>query len=142
MLHLFHPALVHFAVAFLVAGGLIEAVGLLAERRKAARFGGWLVVLGTVALIPVIASGYVASNTTGLTAGARPILADHERNGWILLAVFVTAQLWKGWNGGEVPLAHRYYYAGLLLAGVLLTAFNAYLGGRLVYGQGIGVAPL
>ena len=142
MLHLFHPALVHFAVAFLVAGGLIEAVALLAERREAARLGGWLVVLGTIALVPVIASGYVASNTTELTAGARPILTDHERNGWILLAVFVTAQLWKGWNGGRVPPAHRYYYAALLLAGVLLAAFNAYLGGRLVYGHGVGVGPL
>ena len=140
MLHLFHPALVHFAVAFLVAGGLIEALALLGARHDAARFGGWLVVLGTVALVPVIASGYVASNTTELSAGARPILSDHERNGWILLAVFVAAQLWKGWNGGEVPASHRLYYAALLLGGVLLTAFNAYLGGRLVYGEGVGVA--
>ena len=33
-MHLFHPALVHLTVAFLVAGGLVEAYGIARSDRQ------------------------------------------------------------------------------------------------------------
>ena len=41
--------------------------------------------------------------------------------------------------GGEVPGRLRWLYLALVAGAVLLTAYSAWLGGRMVYGQGIGV---
>jgi uncharacterized membrane protein len=139
MLHLFHPAMVHFAVAFLIVGGVGEAWGMLAGRERLARFAGVLVVIGTTSLIPTIVTGYLAANTVELGDAARPVLDAHERNGIFLLGVFVAALFWKGWNRGEIPRAQRPWYAILLLVGVLLAVYSALLGGDLVYNKGVGV---
>lgn len=138
MLHLIHPALVHFAVAFLIGGGLFEASGILLERQRWARFGGVLVVAGTVTLLPVLASGYLAANSLTIEQGVRPLLDAHERNGWFVLAVFAAALFWKGWCRGDVPRGQRWPYALLLLAGVVLTVYSAVLGGEMVYFHGVG----
>jgi uncharacterized membrane protein len=139
MLHLFHPAMVHFSVAFLIVGGAGEAWGMLAGRQRLARFSGVLVVIGTLSLIPTIVTGYLAANTVGLGDDARPVLDAHERNGIFLLGVFVAALFWKGWNRGEIPRAQRPWHAILLLVGVLLAVYSALLGGDLVYNKAVGV---
>jgi uncharacterized membrane protein len=139
MLHLFHPAMVHFSVAFLIVGGAGEACGLFADRERLVRFGGTLVVIGTLSLIPTIVTGYLAANTVVLSDDARPVLDAHERNGVLLLGLFVATLFWKGWTRGRIPRSQRPWYAILLLLGVLLAAYSALLGGELVYSKGIGV---
>ena len=138
MLHLIHPALVHFAVAFVAAGALLEAYGLL-RGEDTQRFGSSLLGIGTIALVPVIASGYLAANSIELPQGAAAALADHERQGWILLAVLVLLQFWKAWYRGRLPEAHRKPYALALLIAAALLFYGAFLGGKLVYGLGVGV---
>ncbi len=140
MVHLFHPALVHVSVAFLIVGGALEAWGVLTARVGAARFGGAATVVGTLSLVPTIATGYVAANAVYMGAAARRTLAWHELNGWLVLGVFVAALFWKAWCRGEIPPAQRPYYGVLLLLGVALAAVSAFLGGELVYVHGVGVA--
>ena len=63
MLHLVHPVLVHFTIAFLVVGGLVETYGIAVARERPERFGGALTVLGTIALVPTMGAlhaGHVA----------------------------------------------------------------------------------
>ena len=60
VLHLVHPVLVHFTIAFLVVGGLVEAYGIAVARERPERFGGALTVLGTIALVPTIVAGFLA----------------------------------------------------------------------------------
>lgn len=139
MSHLVHPALVHFAVAFIVAGGLLEAGGLLARHAGATRFGGRLVVAGAIVLVPTIVSGYVAANTVDFTPAALRVLDDHERNGVILILACLGLLFWKGWLRGEVSGRARLPYVVALLATVGLAVWSALLGGRLVYGHGVGV---
>ena len=141
MLHLIHPALVHFSVSLLILGGAVEAWALLTRRDAPARFGGILVVCGTVSLLPTIVAGYLAANTIELPSAAGPVLEAHERNGLFLIGLFVGAQFWKGWFRGELPRGQRPFYALLLIAGVALAAYSALLGGELVYYLGVGVRP-
>jgi uncharacterized membrane protein len=138
LLHLIHPALVHFTVAFLVTGAVCEALGILARREAVERFGGLLVLLGTLSLPPTLVSGILAGNTVTLTPEARQALDAHERMGYLLLGVFLAALFWKAWERGRVTAA-RPAYALLLLAGAALAAYVAFLGGSLVYAHGVGV---
>jgi len=139
MWHLFHPAFVHFSVAFLVVGSAVEAWGQFAGREAATRWGSSILIVGLLSLVPTIATGYLAANTVVLPAGGAERLASHELNGWILLALAFAGQFWKAWCGGRIPDGQRRLYALLLLAVVGLCLYSAWLGGQMVYSQGIGV---
>jgi uncharacterized membrane protein len=139
MLHLFHPALVHVSVAFLVVGGSVEALALWARRDVPARWGGSLVAIGLASLVLTIASGYLAVNSVPLPEGAESLVATHERNGWILIALVFAAVFWKAWRRGQPAPHPRALYLALLVAIVALTSYEAWLGGSMVYARGIGV---
>jgi len=138
-LHLIHAALVHVPVAFLVIGGLVEAAALLGRRPGAARFGGALVLVGAIALVPTIVAGLVAENVAVVSAEAHDTLEAHERNAWFLLGAVVALVAWKAWHRGQVPERLRVLYALGLLVTVALVLWGAWLGGELVYGYGVGV---
>lgn len=139
VLHLFHPVFVHFAIAFIVSGAALEAYGWACAHEKAKRWGGPLLVVGTLTLIPVLFSGYVAANTISVPAEAMSTVDAHERNGWILVALVVLAQFWKAWAQGRFEGATRWLYVALLLAILGCTVYSALLGGELVYFWGVGV---
>ncbi len=138
-LHLIHPPLVHFTVAFLVVGGLCEAFGILRGRERAERFGAVLVLIGTVFLVPTVASGLLAENTVSLRSGEWD-LELHERVGFAILAVFLLGAFAKAWVRGNLTGRMRTAYAILLLIGVALVVAGSLIGGHLVYDHGIGVS--
>lgn len=142
MLHLVHPVLVHFTVAFLVTGGLCEAFGIFRGNERVERFGGALVVIGALVLVPTVATGFLAQNTITPPPGSTPALEQHERFAIIALGVFLVTMLWKGWDRGRVRESNRAMYAVLLLVAVAVLLWVAYLGGRLVYEFGVGVGPV
>jgi len=141
VLHLFHPAFVHFGVAFIATGALLEAWGLFRDHEPSRRYGAPLLGAGTLVLIAVVASGYLAANTIVLQDAARETLKVHERNGWILLAALVLLHFWKSWSGERLPRFQEKLYALALVGVVGWMAWSAYLGGRLVYTFGTGVSP-
>jgi len=131
VLHLFHPALVHFTIAFLGVGGLVEAIGILAGREKAERAGTLMSLIGTASLLPTVIAIDVA-------APASPWLDRHERFGIILLGACLGLLVTRAWGRGKIPTEIRNLYAiGLLLAVALMTV-TAFLGGMLVYSFGVG----
>ena len=138
-MHLIHPALVHFAIAFLVAGGLLEAAGILARRETRERAGAVLVLAGTLFLVPTVVAGFIAQNSVAGFNGGEADVNLHERFGLVLLGLFAALALWKGWYRGRLPADQKILYAVLVLAGVVLTLATAWIGGHLVYGYGIGV---
>lgn len=138
-MHLVHPVLVHFAVAFLVVGPLVESWGLLRRREATARFGGTLTIAGSLALVPTIAAGYLAANSLTLGADAQGALDRHESFGLMLLAATLLLALARAWVRGRFEGRVRVGFSLALAACALLVAATAYLGGVLVYGFGVGV---
>jgi len=140
LLHLIHPAAVHFAVALVVLGGLSEAVGLIWGRPALLRFGNPLTVLAVPAVGVAVVSGFLAANSVTVTAEAHAVLERHESLGLAALGVLLAALLWKAWFRGQLPRSHSAPYALLLLVAVVLVVLGATLGGELVYTHGVGVA--
>ena len=102
MLHLFHPALVHFSVAFLVTGAVCEALGIFKGREGLEKFGGTLVLLGTASLLPTLVTGFLAKNSIELPTGAAAVVELHERLELTGSALFLGSQFWKAWGGGRL----------------------------------------
>ena len=141
MAHLFHPALVHFPIALLIVGSVWEAVGHLRSYGAAVRAGGTLVVLGALALLPAVVSGYVAIDNVSIAPAAERTLGLHEVCGWSVAALYTGLLFGKAWNRGAVPEGWRRPYAALLLLGAALVVCSAVLGGELVYVHATGVGP-
>jgi uncharacterized membrane protein len=139
MLHLLHPAFVHFSIALLFLGGLWEAWGQATGGETAIRRGGIMTIVGTLTLLPTLVTGYLAANSVPVPDSAGTVFGLHEFNGWVVAALFVGLLFWKAWYRGSVPEAQRRYYAAALLLGVLLVGYGAFLGGDLVYMHGMGV---
>jgi len=138
-MHLIHPAFLHFSVAFVVAGGVCEVAGLFSKRDDWSRFGGTLLLIGLASLIPTMISGYLAANTVVVADEAQALLDGHERNGWILLGLLLGSQFWKAWCRGQLGPGQGKLYAVLIAVVVFFTLRAAWLGGQMVYVQGIGV---
>ncbi len=139
MLHLAHPAFVHFSIAFLAAGGVLEATGILVHRAAWTRLGNGLVWAGIVSLVPTIATGYLALNTQDLPASAAQTMWEHERNAWIAFGAFFLTRFWKAWNRGELPQGQDRLYALATAGCSAWVLYNAWLGAELVYRHGVGV---
>jgi uncharacterized membrane protein len=139
VLHLFHPALVHFSVAFLLAGGVCEAWGVFRRREAAASFGSVLMVVGTFSLFPTIVTGLLAKNSIAVPAGAADDLVLHERLGFVLAAVVLASQFWKAWRGGRLDGTERKAYVVLVLLGVALLVAVSVVGADMVYHHALGV---
>jgi len=140
VLHLVHPALVHFTVAFLVAGALLEAWGLLFRRPHAARWGGGLTTAGTIAIVPTIAAGYLALNSLTVADDAHRLLDRHESLGLMLFGTALALVLARAWMRGRVEGGARVPFALGLLVLAGLAGYGAFCGGQLVYVFGVGVA--
>ena len=139
MLHLLHPAFLHFSVAFVTVGGVCEVAGLLSRREAWARFGGTLLLVGLASLVPTMVSGYLAANTVVVADEGQALLDGHELNGWILLGLLLGAQFWKAWCRGQFGPAQGKLYAAWIAAVVFFALRAAWLGGQMVYFQGVGV---
>jgi uncharacterized membrane protein len=131
---------VHFALAFAVSGAVAEGMGILAGRARLGRWGGAMLLAGTVSLVIAVASGYLAANTApGVTAAAEAALAAHERFALLGAGALMLLVLWKALGGGRIAEGQRSLYAVALLAAAGLVAWAALLGGRLVYDHAVGV---
>jgi uncharacterized membrane protein len=139
LLHLLHPALLHFSVAFVIVGGICEITGLLFKREAWDRFGGTLLLIGLASLVPTMISGYLAANTVMVAPAGQALLDVHEWNAWILLGLLLGAQFWKAWCRGQFGPAQQKIYALWIVAVVVFTFRAAWLGGQMVYLQGVGV---
>lgn len=138
-MHLLHPAVVHFSVAFVVAGGLLEAVGYGVSLPGWVRWGNGLVLAGLVSLVPTLATGYLASNNVVAEGPGRDVMDAHEQNGWIVFGLLLVTQFWKLWSGEELSGSRARAYAVAMLVVVAFTLYSALLGGRMVYGHAVGV---
>ena len=140
-----HPLVVHFPIALLFVGALVDAVALVVRDRhpwvRASAVG--LYALGALGTAAAFFTGRDASGSVDLPAQALPTLNAHAD--WALYLVWfaslyaalrVAVLYWKR----EVSLAVHLPLALLGLAGLLLVQQTAERGGRLVYEHGVAVA--
>jgi uncharacterized membrane protein len=140
---LIHPAAVHFPIALLPMAFLLEAVGHFAKRDELRKAAIWLLVVGVMAAWLAVLTGYLAQEYASQTvreSRGLELLQLHSK-----MAYFVTA-LWSGLLLGRIYLERpeterwRTLWLAFAFLGCLLIFFTAYLGGRMVYEFGAGVA--
>jgi len=130
-----HPVLVHLPIALLPVAVVADWLGATREDDAMREVGR--------SAIRIAAAGAVAAAGTGLIAGeevnegrARDLLVTHRNLNFAATVATLALASWRSRN--DRPGA---VYVAAGAAAVGLVSYTAYLGGRLVYANGVGVKP-
>jgi uncharacterized membrane protein len=129
----FHPAIVHFPIALFIVGLFLDFLGMWRKHKTMLLAGWYNLLLGAISTLASILSGVTAMFRMHLPFSG--LIFQH-----LLLACIGTVIMWLmvalRYNRHEkmsVPLRVTYYV--LAVAGVILIAYSAHLGGVFVYGE-------
>jgi uncharacterized membrane protein len=153
----YHVILIHFPLALLATGLLIE---LLSFRRHLSSFsvaGRWMILIGALALTPAVTSGVSALQdvmnqgksqsdswtdlkaSSGFSSEDWEMVKDHViLNGAAAVLALIGVVLWLA---GRHPFAQPTGIAifAIMLTALLLSLLGAWHGGEMVFRQGFGV---
>lgn len=140
-----HPALVHLPIAFVILSVVADFAARLskveAQRAIWRTLGFWSLVAALIGGVLAIAAGYVDLNRASLSAETSTFVQLHLKVGWTLgvALALLTGWRWLIWHRGQMTINNSYLVAGSLV--LLLTLFQGWYGGEMVYSYGAGVAP-
>lgn len=131
-----HPSMVHFPIALLPTALVADLLGRISGSGVLMETGRRLmpVAAGAAALAGV--AGLIAQQSSNVSKEAHPYLVTHRNLNLALIAS--TAVLAQKRARRRRP-DFGYLLAGF--AGLGLMTYTAYLGGHMVYEQGVGVKP-
>jgi uncharacterized membrane protein len=134
-----HPALVHFPIALLIGGVILDLWGALRRRESATRAAHGLLVAGVVTGFIAAAAGILAFYTVPAhTEMAHALMYWHGGTNAVSLVLFTWIVLVR-WRRRNAP-PPVWSQAVSVLATLLITV-GGYLGGYMVYRGGAGVEP-
>lgn len=141
----FHPALVHFPIAFATAAVAFIAAGTLFRNWSYAAqcllTGRWMLWCAALFALIAAAFGWFAFNSVEHDEVSHAAMTLHRN--WALgaLAALLALAAWDVWRGRFRKTPSK-GFLGLLLAAWLLVASTAWHGAELVYHYGLGVMAL
>jgi uncharacterized membrane protein len=131
-----HPAIVHAPIVLLPLAVGADLVGYAANDQSLLSFGQKAIFAAAIGGIAAVVTGLIAGEEVNVEGKSRDMLMTH-RNLNVAAAVIASGlAIWR--SRRKRPSAA---YLGLGAAGVGVLGYTAYLGGKLVYDDGVGVAP-
>ncbi len=138
-IRLWHPILVHFAIALFVISVLLDLAGRLTGRREYHRAAWFNLVLGALASIVTVGLGMTAEVYSSPTAAAHATLDLHKLLAFGSLALILLLLAWRYALRGEFPTRGALLYLVLGITGMSTIGAAAYYGGEMVYKHGTAV---
>ena len=140
-----HPAIVHFPIAFLIAGAVVAVLAIFVRRWHLPWLAAIILVAGALGSVAALITGEEEEHKVEpLAAAADHILEEHEewgettRNLALLAALLAVAAAFTV----RQPIVGRglsIVTAVIALAAVYAVAEAGHYGGELVYRHGVGV---
>ena len=137
-----HPLVVHFAIAFLVAGPaflLIAAMRPHAQKGGIQAAGDWMFTLGLVSALIAVGAGLQAYYSVPHDGPSHAAMTDHRNWALVTTGSFTGFGIWRYLRRKATPSV---LFSFLLLVPVALLGVTGWKGGHLVYHYGLGVANL
>ncbi len=143
----FHPQVVHFVIAFLVAGVVLRVLSLLGRPAWAGPAAATLLLVGALASVVAVRSGTDAHGPAERVPGARPAVVEHEEWGErtrnLFLAIGIIELVGLGMarrpQRERITRGVRMASAAIGLVGLFFVYETGEHGGHLVYGYAGGV---
>lgn len=135
-----HPMIVHFPIALVTLSVFADMWACMRKSKTAAEVGWW--ALGGAALTGIITVwlGYYDMGRAALSAETHSYVSMHLTIGWTVLISVALLAVWRliiRVRVGHLPGGAYVAVASLVL---LLTWFQGWFGGEMVYSHGAGVS--
>jgi uncharacterized membrane protein len=141
-LGVFHPQVVHFAIALLIVGVLMRVVSVFTKRTWINPAATTLLILGTLAAVVSVKSGDDAHGPVERVPGARPSVIEHEEWGERTRNIFLLVSAVELLALALAPDRRRFAWmatAALGIYGMYAVYETGEHGGELVYSYAGGV---
>ena len=136
-----HPAIIHFPIALVTLSVIADLFGLLVDSATLRAAGFWALIGAAAAGALAVIAGLFDMNRERIEHEGHERVYFQMKVGFTLYAAIAGLTIWR-WllymNAQNTP-GWGYVVASLLVFG--LTMFQGYLGGELVFIDGVGVAP-
>lgn len=130
----FHPMVVHFSVALVIVGFVIDLFYIFIAKKDWRKTSSlFLMILSVMAVFFSWYTGeYYSRSYDGV---GRDVKDEHELYAWITMGVFgaATAVRFIAIYLKKNPAFFKYLYIVLMLSAVMAIGYCGYLGGNLVY---------
>lgn len=133
-----HPILVHFPIALLPLSVAADLVGFFAHVPSLSHTGWWALLGAAAGGVATVAAGFFDMSRADLTEEVHVRVHRHMYVGLVLLTVIVGLAIWRGFLYFDdliVPML----YLDLGVLGVALVGLQGWLGGKLVFDDGVFV---
>lgn len=129
----FHPAIVHFPIALLIAGILLDFVGMIWKKPVLLSAGWYNLVLGAVSAVGAVGSGILAMSMMKLPY--KGLIFNHLK-----LAIAASVLMWimvalRVHRHEKMNLPIRLLYYVLAAGAFVAIGMAGHLGGQFVYGE-------
>lgn len=137
-----HPLLVHFPIALLSLFIVIDVAGSWLGRLEWRHVAGWLLYLGTLCAAMAVTAGLIAAGSVAHGGDVHEIMERHEHLGITVLSLAAALSAWRWFAKDKLAGAVNGFYLSLSIVLGVLLMLTADLGGLMVYGHGVAVAPV
>ena len=133
-----HPMVIHFPIALLLTGVVVDLVALVSKRPQLHRIALWNLALGTLGAGVAVLTGLRAEDVAKHSFDIWRVIELHKRLGISTLILGLMTVSWRLKQRDRLTTRARTLTVLLtaIMAGTLM--WGAHLGGRLVYEFGVG----
>ncbi len=136
-----HPMIVHFPIALLIIGFLVDAVSMVVKRDFLNKTGFILLLLGTLGAIAAYFSGASAAEGVIEAGSLKDAVEIHKSAAELTLLIVIAAALFRTIlvMARKYAGAYKWIAFAVFFAGVLAVSRTGYYGGELVFKHAAGV---
>lgn len=136
-----HPALVHYPIALVTLSVLADVIGFIGGNQSLQNAGWWALLGAAIGAALTLIAGLFDMTREKIEPVAHKRVHTHMKVGLTLFAVLAGLTVWRWliYSNLAYPIGWIYLVAACLVLG--LTFFQGWLGGELVFTDGVGVAP-
>ncbi len=134
-----HPLFVHFPIALLLTSTAFYFLGTIFKKEDLLAAAKWELFLGTLAAALTVWTGLKAAETVSHGGNAHGIMMMHQYFGFAVLGISITLSVWVRVSKANIPVRGKPAFLLILLVLAAILTQGADLGGRMVFGKGVGV---
>lgn len=136
-----HPAIVHFPIALVTLWVLADFFGYIYSSMTLQAAGCWSLFGAAISAALAILAGLFDMSRAKIEDEAHKRVHTHMKVGFILFAAIAGLTLWRWLIYSDVANKPGRGYLVAAFIVLVLTFFQGWLGGELVFSDGVGVAP-
>ena len=136
-----HPAIVHYPIALVTLSVIADLLGYISGNESLPTAGWWALIGAAIGAAFALVAGLFDMNREKIEDEAHKRVHTHMKVGFTLFAAIAALTIWRWfiYTDQNYRLGWAYLVVALLVLG--LTFFQGWLGGELVFAEGVGVAP-